>query len=262
MKVFKFYLYLLSLYLFCSSLSFAAYDFNGSSQFLYVDAASAVAQSTNVTVCAWINPDTITGTRGIVDRDESTDADRVFQFRINASNLEAICFVNDSTLATVASTGGISTGVWQFVAFTFDGSNINVFINSGTSAGIISLSGNLSADAAGITIGARSRVNSSPSGTDYFDGDIAELAQWSRVLSEAELNGLAGNNSPLFYPTGLQWYAKMIDDTLDLVGSMTFTAYGSPTVTSHPTITYPSGTGAINLIENYFGKLVEGGLVH
>ena len=258
----KFLSFLFVFFLFQSYL-FAAYDFSGTDQYLHVTDENAVDQGTDVTVCAWIMPDTISGIDGIVNRDESTDGDRVFQFRLSDGTLQAICFVNDTTNATASSSAPVEVDVWTFVAFTFDGSNIHVFINSGTSAGTAALSGDLSAEAVGISVAARSRTNASQSNPpDDFDGTIAEPAQWNRVLSEAELNALAGNNSPQFYTTGLQWHAPLVDDYVDDTGGMTFTATGAPTQATHPEITLPSAGGYVNLIGGNFGnKLINGGLI-
>jgi hypothetical protein len=224
----KFLSFFLIFFLFQNYL-FAAYDFSGSNEYLHVTDENAVDQGTDVTVCAWINPGTTSGLDGIVNRDESTDGDRVFQFRLSDGILQAICFVNDTTLATAASAGAISTGEWTFVAFTFDGSDIHVFIDSGTSTGTYALSGDLSAEAVGISIGGRSRTNTQDATpADDFDGSIAECAQWSRVLSKDELDFLAAANSPQFYTTGLQWHAPLVDDYVDDTGGMTFVALDTP----------------------------------
>lgn len=219
-----------------------AYTFSGTDQAFHVPDTGAVAQGTVATVCAWIKPDVITGTYNVVARDEQTNSDRVFQFRVNNSNLEAICFVNDSTTATAASSGGLTAGAWHFVAFTFDGTTIHVYINSGASAGNASLSGNLSADQVGITIGGRSRYNATPASvTEDYDGAIAECAQWSRVLSAGELDLLADSFSPLFLRSGLQWNFQLVAHATDRIAGMAATAIGSPAVSEHPRMIYPSG---------------------
>lgn len=221
--------------------AWAAYEFSGLNNYLHVTDGNAIAQATPITVAAWIKPDTASGTDGIVDRDESSNSDRVFQFRLSDGTLQAICFVNDTTLQTASSASTVATGEWSFVAFTFDGSDIHVFINSGTSAGTAALSGNLSADATGISIGARSRYNAlDETPADEFDGAVAEVACWNRVLSKSELDGLASGNSALFYTTDLDWYAPLVDDYVDDTGGMTFVALGTPTQVTHPTINMPS----------------------
>lgn len=229
----------LALWLFCAP-ALAAYEFSGANNYLHVTDENAVVQATPITVAAWIYPHTTSGSDAIIDRDESTSADRVFQFRLTDGALTAICFTADATLTQVDSAGTVSANEWTFVAFTFDGSDIHVFIDSGTSAGTGELSGNLNADAVGISIGGRSRTNAQDtSPPDDFDGAIAEAACWNRVLSETELNGLASGNSALWYTTDLDWYAPLVDDYVDDTGGMTFVALGSPTQVTHPTITQP-----------------------
>jgi hypothetical protein len=143
-----------ALWMLCSP-AWAAYDFNADNEALHVADGNAVAQATPITVAALINPDTTSGIDSIIGRDEHTSGDRVWQFRLFDGTLESICFTNDTTYQTASSAGTVSTGVWSFVAFTFDGTDIHVFLNSGTSAGTAALSGNLSSDPTGITLGAR-----------------------------------------------------------------------------------------------------------
>ena len=80
-----------------------------------------------------------------------------------------------------------------------------------------------------------------------FDGDIAEVGLWDVVLTTAEMAILAKGYSPLFVrPASLVGYWPLINagsatgSEVDRVGGNTMTHTGSPTVSAHPRIIYPS----------------------
>lgn len=72
-----------------------------------------------------------------------------------------------------------------------------------------------------------------------WDGYIAEVAFWDRILTAGEMAALGKGASPLFFPNDLVLYYPLIRDfTLDLVGSPGTAA--DITVVAHPKIFYPS----------------------
>ena len=183
------------------------FDFN------YEAAADAPAQGTNVTVAGWVKD---TGDKGgsvrIVVRDESVDGDRVYQFTTDANeNVSFIIFVSNSAHSAIGATA-FSLNAWHWVAGTYDGKTVNVYLDSSTSDGSNTTpSGNLDADVVGISLGARSERNDGSTATEPTgDASIAEVAEWNRVLSAGELSALAAGYSPLFIPNGLVWYAPLI----------------------------------------------------
>jgi hypothetical protein len=84
--------------------------------------------------------------------------------------------------------------------------------------------------------------------TTTFDGDVAELALWDTVLSDANVATLAAGTSADQVESGsLTGYWKLIDSGTATVGS-DMTIVGSPSWTTHPSISYPSSGGNAFLI--------------
>ena len=224
----------------------------GQGRNLYEAAADAAAQGAAVTVCAWVRPTStsLSGNRMVIGRDEDSDGDRVFQFRLSAGKIQFIPF-NASTNGSAIATTVLTADVWAFVAATYDGSlgsdNIKVFRDSGTAEATGALAGDLCTDTTGVTIGHRSRKNDGSSfGTEKFDGDIAECAEWTRALSSGEIDALAKGFSPLCFLNGLNWYAPLwgnSDPEVDRVGGMALDVLGAtaPAKADHPPMIYPSG---------------------
>jgi hypothetical protein len=74
-----------------------------------------------------------------------------------------------------------------------------------------------------------------------IDGYIAECAIWNAALTDAEVAALAAGYSPLLIrPANLVFYVPLIRDAdEDIVGGLSLTANGTPTVEAHPRIYYP-----------------------
>jgi hypothetical protein len=73
-------------------------------------------------------------------------------------------------------------------------------------------------------------------GTDYVDGDIAELARWDRVVTAGERATLQ-TSSPLFVQSGLVFYFPLFGDASpepDQLGGAGLTLNGSPAKAAHP----------------------------
>lgn len=75
-----------------------------------------------------------------------------------------------------------------------------------------------------------------------FSGGLAEAAVYDGALDDDEALALRAGYSPLLVkPGSLRFYLKMIrDDYQDLIGGLSFTPNGTPTVAAHPRIIYPA----------------------
>jgi hypothetical protein len=75
----------------------------------------------------------------------------------------------------------------------------------------------------------------------YWDGDIAEAAIWNAALTDAEVATLAKGYSPLLIrPANLVFYVPLIRDAdEDIVGGLSLSTGGTPTIEAHPRIYYP-----------------------
>lgn len=71
-----------------------------------------------------------------------------------------------------------------------------------------------------------------------WDGRLCEFAIWDRILSDAELEGITGDNfSPLFYPASLVAYVPLVRALNDYKNAAA-TAVGAVAI-EHPRVIYP-----------------------
>ena len=99
-----------------------------------------------------------------------------------------------------------TTGSWQHICITYDGGSTDndpiVYIDgvSVTATETTAPSGTF------LTAITRTEVGNSAASDRTFNGRIAELAVWSRILTAGEAKGLSVRFSPLFYSRGLISY--------------------------------------------------------
>jgi len=96
-------------------------------------------------------------------------------------------------------------------------------------------------------------IEDNASRRNYLSGAMAEVAVWSAALTDPEVSILYEGVSPLLVrPQSLVLYVPLIrDDDEDIVGGLSFTANGGPTIAAHPGVFYP---GAVLV-----GQLPSGG---
>jgi len=160
------------------------------------------------TICAWINSDNDADYRQIVDsRDAGSDGT---YFLINPSE-QIMHRVYGYTLTSSA----ITAEEWYFVTATFDGTTQKIYLDG-------SLDASQSASATydletPTTIGRRSYGSS-----EYFGGNLANVAIWNRALSSDEINSVmwkSYDGLTASEQSGLQaWYS--LDDITSPAASL------------------------------------------
>lgn len=101
-------------------------------------------------------------------------------------------FYTDGTTDTINPWNGILPGtvakdVWHFISVRRNGSSVTSTLN-GTAGTPITLTKTPRENRINLHVGIR--YGTSGAGADYFNGDVDELAMWSRTLSNAEVSQL------------------------------------------------------------------------
>ena len=148
----------------------------------------------------------------------------------------------DGTWVTPADS--ITLGNWANVVATYDGTSVNndpkIYIN-GVSQLVTEKttpSGSYPADS---SLAFRIGNNATP-GVRAFDGLLAEIACWNRVLTDEEALGLSKGFSPLFFKRGLVIYVPLSGNNNPEVNYSGLKRTGTITgtvKTAHPRIIYP-----------------------
>lgn len=180
--------------------------FNGSSSFVNIPYDATLSSPTSeITISVWVKVNTWTDYAKIVAKDYRGDgswaspytsydiglftaASKFFAF--NVATGAGSPFYSQSNLA-------LTTGIWYHLVGTKDStSGLKIYVNGGQKGTSLGATGNITHANTSVTIGQRSNV--APG--DFFDGDIDEIAIWSRALTAAEVVTLYNGGDGLTYP--------------------------------------------------------------
>ena len=166
----------------CQALAF------NKSNYLLVDNAPALNPSTQITIAAWIKP-TASGTQYVVKkgRQDSTDG---FELSLSSDGKIFVRFnqasSGDSFRVNSTSKYPTNGSTWLYVAATYDGSTIKLYIN-----GVLQASKNatfqIASNSLPLAIGAQD------DGYRGFTGAIDGVKLYNRALTAAEIVALKAN---------------------------------------------------------------------
>ena len=163
---------------------------NGSTQRGRVTNTPLLNPST-ITVSAWIKVIGIDVIQAICSKDDysASGAQRVWQFRVNASNVIQFIPFNASTNGSYAGTVTVNDSKWHHVAGTWDGVTIYVYVDGKRDGAGSAYSGSLrTGQTNAVTIGdddTADGVGDTPA--DFFSGNMDDICLYNRALSTSEL---------------------------------------------------------------------------
>jgi hypothetical protein len=231
-----------------------ARDLNGSTDRIdYTAISTALAQAQ--TFSAWLFVDAhAANLNRITGIAQSGDTANGHSFGILSTGAVFYRVVHSTTILNHDSSTTISTGQWVHALYTWDGSktaaNIHIYLDNaevsyatttdgvGTEASIGSwcLGGNIFNDSAN------------------FNGRMAAIGWWNRILTAAEIEALSEGYSPLFFRRGLGWSPQLIRSQQDPITGQAGTLDGT-TVIEHPRIIMPSSSSS----RRYAAPVAAGG---
>lgn len=128
----------------------------------------------------WFNPASTATTRTLVSKDSASTA-LCYNLTMNAGGTVSMTVNTNNGPATATSTTTLVTGNWYHIAGTYDGSNINLYIN-GALAGTALQTGSVTANNGPIYLGRTGGAT-----PQYFTGGIEEVRIWSTARTAAQL---------------------------------------------------------------------------
>lgn len=158
---------------------------NGSSGYVNVPTAASLHPTSALTLEAWVRFTTVDNNyRWIAGTGYTSDANPYNNFGLettNVGNQFAASVAIGTTLFLVLSTTLPTAGVWYFLALTWDGSTLRLYVN-GVEEANTAASGTARNDGQPLTIGRYTRGASTGS---YFNGRIGSVALYNAALSGA-----------------------------------------------------------------------------
>lgn len=197
-----------------SGLINGAYDYDGNSD--YIDLVDDMLDSYNEgTLNMWFNPDSSSITQDAFAVGSAGSINPVVAMRVNTDNTLTYVFRNDGAggLTILDTSDAITTGQFNMVTFTSNGSTIKCYIDGVEKTLTASLGTNTGQwfSDLGVTHTHRYHVGAAatPTITNYCDGVIDEIGLWSRALSQSEITSLYNGGSGFAYPF-VEGYSKTI----------------------------------------------------
>ncbi len=154
----------------------------------YVDINATVVSNSAFTITAWIKSDTAGTAQAIVGQWASGESGRM-DFLKRATNILSLYF---GGAEIVAGSTTISANVWYFVIATYDGSTATIYINGAYENSASYSSGVSQTDT---IIG-----NYDEFGSEFFNGQIAEVRIYNIALTADEIQTLYQLNLPDYSP--------------------------------------------------------------
>lgn len=142
-----------------------AVDFNGSTGQVSVPSAPTLALTSQVTIEAWVNPDTLAGTRFVVNKGTW------YYLYINYGT--TIFGINSGGADLYVTTPTVTAGAWQHLVGTYDGANLVLYRN-GVVVAQAPTTGAITSTAAPVLV------------SQAFDGRLDEVAVYGTALTQAQ----------------------------------------------------------------------------
>jgi hypothetical protein len=181
---------------------FPTMSFNGSNQ--YINIAQPIITTYPFTISAWIKPDRVTGTQGIVFKGRSTAGNRYFG--INLDNATFQITARNTTARTANGTIAAQAGQRYHVVGIFaSATNRTIYVNGiqgGTSTNSVTLD----------TTAPQHRTIGKYAGTatNYFSGSIDEVRIYNKVLTSGDIQNLY-IKKPSFVPKTIYSSTPVLD---------------------------------------------------
>jgi len=160
-------------------------QFNGQNGYITVGSALPLSPS-QITVCAWINPTVITGSRREIVGNDYTSSDSFFLSLNNNGNSEGDFWVHTTSgwQGPVVTPSAVPLNTWSFLCANWTGSNEYIYLN-GRSVGSLGTSGTIS-----LPIGVPIEIGADDENMQWWDGSIANVQIYNTSLSANEIQAL------------------------------------------------------------------------
>jgi len=136
----------------------------------------------NMTISSWVNITSFNNTYiGILDKYNGGTSTGFAVYIPNVSGIQRFRFLNNATsYSEVTATSSISTGLWYNVTCTYDGTNINIYVN-GSFESSASCSGNNNGNSDAVKLGGDG------ASTNYTNMKLASVQIYNRDLTSTEI---------------------------------------------------------------------------
>ena len=172
------------------------------------DGAQYVNNLNTISMAGWFYTEELIYGQGMMSiRGGGTGDGEMYLIQLNDGTIECRVITDTGLHQFVAPAGTIQTGVWQHIAWVFDQTSVELFVD-GVSIGSSPASGTFQSGDRPFTTG-----KCIQSGFNFiFKGRIDEVSLWSKALTETEIQDMIANELT-GTETGLEVYYKFNQGT-------------------------------------------------
>jgi len=164
-----------------------ALSFNGSDEYISAGNPTELQFTSDFSISGWFKSSSATNQR-IVSKDDGTNRSYLVQLQSNGK-VRAQIYTGGGTAQVNESVSGFGDGNWHHFVFTFEnGVSTKLYIDNAAPT-VDSVVSAIDNDPADFEIGRKGNS------TNYFNGDIDEIAVWNRVLSADDIQRIYNGSS-------------------------------------------------------------------
>jgi hypothetical protein len=248
-----------------------ALSYDGVRDFVSVPSSASLNPTSQITVETWIKPSSLASSQISLGGtwDDITGANRTYLFFIGNGKAQFYVSHTGADAPNASSTTTLQVGKWYHLAGTFDGSNINLYVN-GVLEGTASSPGAIHTNTHPLYVG---KSDGDLGNSADFGGTIDEFRVWNVARAQAQIQAnmgtkLAGNEAGLveYLPfdegTGATAFDKTANHNDGSLGGGV--AANQPLWVSVPGVNIQAGTlsgsGTVNGNVMNAGQVVPGGV--
>jgi hypothetical protein len=154
-----------------------AVSLNGTSSIVVVPDSASLDLTSGMTLEAWVRATSFSSSQTLIAKERPGGG---FPYGLELDSGVTSGYASGSTFGRASASGALPLKTWEFVAVTYDGTTISVYVN-GTLAGSSPLSGPIATSTGQLSIGADSVWG------EYFAGKIDNVRIYNRAVSPSEL---------------------------------------------------------------------------
>ncbi len=173
------------------------FDFNSSSN--VVDTGTGLTITRDLTLSGWVKfTSTNSGGSTVISKHITAYGQPYYTYRLYIESNKAKFRVGINTATFITGSTDINDGEWHHILGTYDGSNINLYVDGVSDATAVSVSGDLNTSVRKTTIGGviNGDTNNLIS-TTVFNGELSNTQIFNTALSGPEVETLYNYGSPI-----------------------------------------------------------------
>ena len=170
-------------------------ELDGTNDYVFLGNPAGLQITGQITISAWVKPDSVTGVRNIVNKGHDTGTPNgEITLRISAGSYQCGYWAGAAGTVMVsgplagAGSAAADVGTWHHIAGLWDGESWRLYRDGVQIASVPSTVGAVTVPTVGWAIGARGNGSER-----YFDGQIDEVRIYRRGLRADEVQALASN---------------------------------------------------------------------